>query len=390
MLFKRFKIYKNELCPCGSTIKYKKCCFIKKDEKIDTSHIQKVFLDVGKSFDLCKYKVCLHPKQEDCKPPIKHAHSIQNHGVLSQISVNNHVRAFRTDKTQIMDAKLIDSKTVQGKYTMESVGVNKATTQTCFCNFHDSTLFAPIESNPNGFQKTDLEQLFIYAYKAFAFEYYKSKVALIALQNFFKRIPQRLRKYPFLFVPNYRQAQLKDREMEFYKDFFDNALINKEYTRIETKIIEIPFKIAFTTTECITPMFDLQGKRIHNITNGLLRRMFITIFPNHNCSYILLSYLDLDKGVFEKYVEQLSSLDKTVLYEYLSTFLPLYSENLVISPKLWDRWKTEGQEAFNSLINIFNNDIIKLEFKLTTNISIFLKANKILPKCSCNLFEKVL
>ncbi len=57
---------------------------------------------------------------------------------------------------------------------MDKVGVNHATTATCFCDVHDDEVFAPIEKRGGTiFDKESEEHKYIYAYKAFIFEYYK-------------------------------------------------------------------------------------------------------------------------------------------------------------------------------------------------------------------------
>lgn len=389
MPLKCFKILKNEPCPCGSELKYIECCYNKEDEFIDVKYINKILLETAKAFDSNKIKTCLHPNKSECKPPIKPAHAIQNNGILSQISYKNHVVAFATNKTKKFDAKRIDDNILELSNSLGLVGVNEATTHTCFCDYHDSSVFAPIENNPKGFVKNDKEQLFLYAYKAFAFEYYKSMVALNALRDLFKRIPQKLKKYPFLVVPHYRREQLKQIEMDYYKSFFDKGLIKKEYSGLETEIIEIPYKILFATTECISPAFDIIGNKVKTKTGKMMRRMFITIFPDNDKSYILLSYLSSDKKNFERYVQLLKSADERLLFNYLSVFLPLYSENLVISPVLWNHWGKEKQSAFNGLVNIINEDIIIFERRLAKNLKKIHKHKCPMPECSCNLFERL-
>lgn len=388
-ILKRFKIFKRENCPCGSGEKYYKCCRERSDEEIDIQHLKKVLLEVSKTFDSHKYETCLHPISTECKPPIKSAHSIQNHGVLSQISHKNHVMGFRTDRTSPFEIIEQEGDNLYLQKKLERIGINDATTHTCFCNYHDSKIFAPIESNPNGFITSDNEQLFLFAYKAFSFEYYKSKVSLIALNNLFKRMPQKFRKYPFLFVPQYREAQLKDNEMEFYKKHFDSSLVNKTFTDIFTEVIEIPFKIEFSSVDCISPLFDLNGRKVKQFSKGLMRRLFLTILPNTDRSYILVSCINEDRKNFHSYISLLKDVSQNNLFEYLSVFLPLYSENLVINPLLLERWGEGGKSAFTSISNLIDKDFIDFDRKFAFNLYKSYKMKQEIPKSSCNLFERL-
>jgi len=56
---------------------------------------------------------------------------------------------------------------------LSRISVNDATTEPCFCDFHDNIAFAAIEKGAPNFDKLNEEMKFVYAYKALIFEYYK-------------------------------------------------------------------------------------------------------------------------------------------------------------------------------------------------------------------------
>lgn len=389
LIIQKFKILKKEKCPCGSNKLYRDCCYQRVDEEIDITHKKKVLLDIAKDLDAHKMKACLYPIKNECKMPIKSAHMIQNHGVLSQISYKRHVLGFPTSKTEPLEILAQDKEKIYVQRKLEKIGVNEATTHTCFCNYHDSKIFRPIESNPNGFQSNDREQLFLFAYKAFASEYYRSKVSMNLIRSMFKRMPQKLKRYPVLFVPAYREAQKKDREMEFYKKQFDNIIINKSYSEIYTEIIEIPFKIEFASVDCISPTFDISGKRVKQISKGLMRRLFMTIFPDNHKSYILISCINEDRKNFGGYINLLKNTSYKNLFNYLSYFLPLYSESIILNPLLVEKWSKEGKSAYTSISNLIGSYLIKAERNLFIGVNEQYRFGKDLPECKCNLFETI-
>ncbi|MEX1377690.1 MAG: SEC-C metal-binding domain-containing protein [Eubacteriales bacterium] len=383
----KIRISKNEPCPCGSGVVYKNCCYKKKDSEMDTTHTKKVLLDISRKFDSMKFKECLHPCKGECKPPIKAAHSIQNHGVLSLISKKNHVIAFPTEKTNPASL-LIDSNGLYFR-KLELVGVNDATKHTCFCNYHDSKVFSPIENNLNGFLKSDIEQIFLYAYKAFSFEYYKSKVALLGMQELFKMLPHKLTTYPFLYIPHYREAQKKDIEMKYYKEYFDEALMSKNYDDLYTEIIEIPYKIEFATIDCISPSFNILGEKVKQFDKGQMRRMFLNIFPNKNSSFIILSCIKSDVNHFKKFIDTIKAAEFSLVQNFLSMFIPIYSESMVINPLLWETWGTQGQLAFTHLCNLMGKDAIRMEIQLANTMMAHNKLNVQLKGCKCDLFTRI-
>ena len=54
-------------------------------------------------------------------------------------------------------------------------------------------------------------------------------------------------------------------EMNEVKSFFDKGIVSKDYTGLETCVIEIPESIKFATYACIAVDFDLKGKKIRQI-----------------------------------------------------------------------------------------------------------------------------
>lgn len=82
----------------------------------------------------------------------------------------------------------------------------------------------------------------------------------------------------------------------------------------------------------------MNGCRIHHTKGGVMHRVAITIFPETNQSYLLLSCLDYEIEIFTKLFQQLKQASINKLRFYLNLILPLYSENIVLSPELWNSW----------------------------------------------------
>ena len=89
------------------------------------------FRSVRKTF---RKKECLHPEApNNCRGRIVSAHTIQKSGGLTKIAENGHVLT--------PDSSCEPTE-------MKRIGINKASTFTGFCKFHDDSLFAPIEKYP--------------------------------------------------------------------------------------------------------------------------------------------------------------------------------------------------------------------------------------------------
>ena len=95
----------------------------------------------------------------------------------------------------------------------------------------------------------------------------------------------------------------------------------------------------------VSPPFDIKGNKLKAMDrkNKRLKFVFFTLFPVDNKSYILVSALKEDMKYFSSYFEQLKSSPLPLIQYYLNVFIPLYSQNLILSPQLWDKWDEKAQ-----------------------------------------------
>lgn len=344
---KRIMILSKENCPCGSGKIYRDCC---KDKNAKIPHQSKepAEVQIMKMMRKSLKKCCLHPDQAACKGKIKEAHALQNNKIISLLAGSDrHV--------YIMDAKrqplIIPIKNDEPAVLVPiaKVSANKATTETCFCDLHDNTVFASIEKGAPDFDENNDEMKFVYAYKAFIFEYYKQVTALDVFKECFKNNPRAFTSPSMIGM--YRMLQLKMHEFEPIKSYFDSEIISNSHNGITTCVIRIPEQIKFANYAYIAPDYDMNGNKIKHTRKDVMHRISITIFPETTQSYILLSCLETEKSIYAKLFEQLkqSSIDKVKFY--ISMLLPLYSENIVLSPKLWDNWSEEVQTAYTVYSN---------------------------------------
>lgn len=343
---KYFKIFDRETCPCGSGKNYIDCCKSRGDKKQKPS---KKPLDVQILEKLRKslFKCCLHPDKNHCVRHIKEAHALQNNKIISELSENGHVYIMNFKKPPLIIP--IEGEEPEIMTEIGKVGVNHATTATCFCDLHDDVTFAAIEKGAPAFDKESDEHKFLYAYKAFIFEYYKKLVERNGLINEIKETPSLLKKP--LFVQQYRAISMTINEMQTVKNFFDKRILNKDYSDIETCVIEIDGKINFANYACIALDFDLEGKKIKNVKKGFMSRLFVTVFPEETKSYILLSCLKDDYRIYKNLFLQMKRMTIGKIKYYFDLVLPLYSENVVISPRLWEKWNDEQKNAYTFYAN---------------------------------------
>lgn len=75
-----------------------------------------------------------------------------------------------------------------------------------------------------------------------------------------------------------------------------------------------------------------------------MKFVFFTSFPaTENKSYILISVLKEDLDVYKQYFEQIRNAPLGLTQYYMNVFIPLYSQNLILSPSLWNSWSEMAQ-----------------------------------------------
>ena len=338
-MMSKFWLSNKELCPCGSGKIYGKCC---KQKPHKAFHNEKEALHfTGQMLKKSKRKICLY---EGCsvKPKgIIKAHALQENRILNKFAVNGMVKM--QDFTKDPEILEIKKNRPEVFYFLTDVPISSATTATCYCKTHDDLLFAKIEKQQYDLQSLDNEQLFLFAYKAFSFELYTQMAAEKFNCLMFENVPQTA-KNP-LVVHEYRNCKEKLKDLQLYKTYFDNALKSKDFNGLETIVFEIPYEIQFANYMTISPPFDIEGKKVSAIDRKTkrLKFMFFTSFPIEGKSYILMSALKDDMKYFSDYFQKMRTAPLSLVQYYINILIPLYSQNLIISPNLWEKWSEKAQ-----------------------------------------------
>lgn len=335
------KIGRNELCPCGSKMKYKKCCNGKDANTLNLKNFNSILAVkkmIDKRIEKARIKTCLHPQKSECAGKVIKAHSIQNNKILSSIAENGHVMMFRPE---------INKRGLEAN--MNSVGRTVATTFTGFCSHHDKITFAPIEDR---LYVGSSEQNFLFAYRALAFDRHKKLEQINVVRDCIKDQPQMLTESSF--VKFYRGNQLAERDFQEYTRKFDEALITSKYDILETVKIRLNGFARIAISSAFYLQYDILGNPLNNV-NSLdsekLKMIMVNAFPQEDNTFIILSWLKEDVDFFAQFKKQFLNLDDNSVINVLNNLIPYYSENFAIGPKLWESFdelsKQEIQFVFN-------------------------------------------
>ena len=308
-------LHDDESCPCGSGKAYKDCCKGKSDEgPVNSKKPVEVLLMEEMRNGFKRDKVCLHPDQSHCKGKIKEAHALQNHKIISMLaSADNHVIMQDSTKQPIVMKEDPANPILIIPFTR--VSGNKATTQSCFCDVHDTEAFNVIEAGSPDFDATNDEMKFVYAYKAFVFEYAKQRHLMWLYRRMFSKRPC------VFFLPEqvkeYRIQCLRMEEFEAVKKKFDAEILAGTHNGVSTVVVTIPYKLGFANYAYIVPDYDIDGNRIKSIDNkGKMYRLAITVLPEANQSYILMSCLDSEEEFYHSFFQSIKTARACLKIKY--------------------------------------------------------------------------
>lgn len=112
------------------------------------------------------------------------------------------------------------------------------------------------------------------------------------------------------------------------------------------------YQISFVIYAYIAPDFNFNGEKIKTIDkNGMMHRFLVVVIPEDTQPYILFSCLASQETVFYEFFEQIRGSDFDKVFFYFDMISPLFSENLVISEKLWNKYDEKTQAGLMYMTN---------------------------------------
>ena len=330
------KIGRNDPCPCGSGKKYKVCCLEKREKEKYLAVVFESSKDLKRE---SREKQCVHPDHDKCSEKIVKAHAIQNNRVLKKIAVNGEIIT-------------VDGQSHFIFQNAQMKGRKVATTFTGFCGYHDKITFQDIEDRE--FEGTT-KQIFLFTYRTMAWHYHKKMEQANAFVLMRKKMEQAGYRFPEN-SPVSRQQEAfelgKKDNLDELKDF-NVALMAENYTIVSSYIWEIPYEVSFAISMMHEIAYDIDGQKINDLERTELRpkKIYLNIFPVTGKSFCIWSWL----AKWDKYVCRFTSLFDNLSQEdrinYFNNNLPRWSDALVISPRLWEKWGEQIQDGFISHAN---------------------------------------
>jgi len=328
---------RNKPCWCGSGVKYKKCHLNREEQPALTRGDLEKHAKTQGAKKTCSVKN-LYP--DECSNKIINAHTISKSSSLKDISDNGHVMGSKPSLSGLIKNN--------GKFSLELVGINKASTFTGFCSVHDKEIFSPLENE--SIELND-KQLFLLAYRGMCRELFhkeQNKGTASLMKNFDRGQDALMQDFLQNKANLYGQGvDLALRDLEYLKSKLDSMLIGSDYSRMNHCVFEFSETPKILVSAMITPEMDFHGNQLQSL--GLQDEVY---------NYILFNCISFDgRGCFvfswihehnkhcRKFVDSLLKYNDEEIPDALVRFCYSFSENTWASPSWWDSLPIPEQES---------------------------------------------
>lgn len=336
------KLGRNAPCWCGSLKKYKQC-HLGRDKRepfsIEDAHTA--------SKKLTAQKKCSVSDKEKikCSNKIVRAHTLSKSSCLGDIAENGHV----------MGIKHGIGKTGQKKrgLSFDKIGVNKASTFTGYCSYHDKVLFSPLEDRAFSLE---LVQLSLLALRPIARELYAKESSV----EFTKTIRE-FDKGKGSFIQRYIQeyadsfligANLAVKDLKYLKITIEECIFSNQFDLLSHFIIHLKNTPKVMACASVAPEFDFDGTRLQTIGYDLEMPAYLTFncLSFKNKGYFIFTWLKKHDEVASLFIDAISKIPLKKLGGKLTAFLFAYSENIYSSVSWWDVLDSEKKDNLERLL----------------------------------------
>jgi len=336
------KIGRNDPCWCGSGKKYKKCHLNRNLQNPIASWEAEKEL---RKFYGVKYCSCPQVMKHQCTGRIVKAHTVSKSASLKSISRDSHVYGLN------LSFASLDRE--QGRLVPELIGINKASTFTGFCDFHDKSLFSDFENKPF---IASAKQVFLVGYRALARELY-NKLSQSQTSKFYKDM-DRGRSEEFQFslqsfsLLHSVGVHVGVRDIEYHKDNFDRVLVSDDFDRVRACVFEFKEVIPIACSGSFYPEFDFKGRRLQDFSDlqNNLDHICFSVFSSDDRSFMVFTWLEDSDKTCISFISSLLDVSEDRIFSALIQFACAVFENIFFSPQWWESLSDDKRLNLTNLI----------------------------------------
>lgn len=295
-----------------------------------------------------------------CDQPTIRAHSISNKRLLLKLSKDGEVMHF--DKNSSDWGSLTET------------GRNAATTFQGMCGDHDK-IFHPIDNED--YIPGNNEQEYLFAMRAAAKEFSTRSGMVHATHE--RLATNQEQEFPLdpigeammgMFTPGFDQG-LEDQKIT--RGIFIDTFKNGKYNVIETAVITVNEELPMAVSSTFNLELAYDGTLINDLSpdnySARMKPCFLTVFPQDNKTYCLVSYLRRDRKA-HSFLHDLNELEENEKKVIISNLITTYTENFTAEPSFWKSLSKGTTEKYR---DIYGNSMVPRHnpFVVDTSFSLF-------------------
>lgn len=279
-------------------------------------------------------RLCFLESTGQCQRGVIRAHAIQE-ALVRQLAVNGHILQFNLFRKSIRP---------DFRNWPQPVGVDRVSTFTGFCSYHDHEIFKPIENGPF---KPTLEALFLYGYRALCSTLYTAKYKFELVKAMAARVQARG------IEPYERQNsdlvanELNTRELEEIKSAWDRDLAARAFDRYDHLVLNCPRTPDIIDTIFISPPKNFRYEFAQfSRYRKKLEWLGFSVVPRLGGGGLVLISAEKGSAVWPGFTQSLlhHPPEKRTM-AVVNFMLSYFGETLILCPAWWDRLSVTSQEA---------------------------------------------
>lgn len=297
---------------------------------------------------------CMAP---NCNQKCINSHVLQKNGILSQISLNNHI--IEVKPTNIWEINDL------GIFKYQEIGINEGFSFPGFCAHHDSEIFKPIESN-----KVDF-----YLYKAQCLFSYRGLCQEIRRKQQVELFPRNIisirEKFTIMDVSEIFEdfkigIGLGIKNLNYFKSQLEKDIFGEEknfqFTTLKRPYLEVCTSAPVNIKEPDEKEAESIEEYIYNANNSIWATTFISVFPTANESIWLIGEHKMHSSSF---TTQLINSEYEIA---LSELLILRMEYWCMSKDFLNKFIKPNMAEIKK---IFTENVLNFEANLNTPLNLF-------------------
>lgn len=296
--------------------------------------MNKQFIEDAKITSNCKKKAvskintCYHP---ECNKKSINSHILQKNGFLSLIAKDKHI--WMQD---------IDSFS-KPQFIFKKIGIKKAYSFNCFCEYHDTHLFKKIETSQIDFD--DYNSCVLLTLRTFYNELWRKEVNILYYKCLIENYPNLLHNPYFLKYQENEKLGINDLK------YTEKVIWNDLKTDMQSFVFK--YRKIDKIDICLTSFFNYETKeemKEYILNNGhdmpRVTDIFINILPFKDYSILLMGYHKEDEKKVKSYFNTFFKVSQRKLQILLTNIIIFRVETWAISDYFFKKQIKEVENIF--------------------------------------------